>query len=203
MNDHGGVIVHTCGTVRARTAPLADRAAHAAAEALGQQWFGPNFDEAHFDAWAARCAHILFVAEDARTGAFLGYADQMILAPEVDVALRAGTISEAHFGEDAILADVDVAGLPPGTPVSLYLAGMCVTAPGTWQGREAARALRACRRELLTRWRARGLRVAMLLAAATDGGRKIATRAGGILIGAADARVDGYDLFELQELPVH
>lgn len=195
------MITATVGSVRARTAPVHDRAAHAAAEALGQQWFGPNFDEAHFDAWAARCEHILFVAEDATTGTFLGYADQMFLASHVDAALRAGTIGEDQFGADAVLGDAAVRALPPGSRVSLYLAGMCVTAPRTPQGHEAARALRACRRELLTRWRACGVQVSMLLAAATDAGRKIATRAGGIRIGAADARIDGYDLFELTELP--
>jgi len=195
------MITAQAGRVRARTAPLTDRAAHDAAEALGQQWFGPNFDEARFDGWAQRVAHLLFVAEDSETGAFLGYADQMFLAPHVEAALRAGTIGEDEFGDDAIVDDATMLALPAGSRVTLYLAGMCVTAPRTPEGHEAARALRACRRTLLAQWRARGLQVVMLMAAATEAGRKIATRAGGVLIGPADARVDGYDLFELRELP--
>lgn len=189
------------GTVRARTAPLSDRAAHRAAEDLGQAWFGPNFDESCFDEWAARCEEILFVAEDVHTGQFLGYADQMLLTPATEAALRAGTITEAEFGPDAVLSDDAVAALPLGSEVTLYLAGMCVTAPGTPQGRDAARALRACRRELVSRWRARGLTVRALLAAATEAGRTIATRAGGVLVGPAATRRDGYDLYELSELP--
>jgi len=187
--------------VRARTAPLADRAAHEAAEALGQQWFGPNFDEVRFDAWAQRVEHLLFIAEDVESGEFLGYADQLFLASHAEAALRAGTISEDEFGDDAILDDATMLALPAGSRVTMYLAGMCVTAPRTPQGHEAARALRACRRTLLGQWRARGLQVVMLMAAATEAGRKIATRAGGVLIGPAGARVDGYDLFELRELP--
>ena len=189
------------GTVRARTAPLADRAVHDAAEALGQHWFGPNFDETRFDEWAQRVEHLLFVAELVATGEFLGYADQLFLAPHVDAALRAGSISEDEFGADAILDDAALRALPRGTSVTLYLAGMCVTRPRTPLGHDAARALRACRRSLLAYWRARGLHVTMLMAAATEAGHKIATRAGGVLIGPADARVDGYDLFELRELP--
>lgn len=199
MSD--GHIEVVVGSVRARTAPLADRTAHAAAEALGRQWFGPNFDESHFDAWAARSANILFVAEAPATGAFMGYADQMYLAPSVAAALRAGTIAEEDFALDSVLGDEDMLQLPNGSAATLYLAGMCVTEPGTPTGRDAARALRACRRELLSRWRARGLQVTMLLAAATEAGRKIATRAGGVLVGTADARRDGYDLYELSELP--
>ena len=189
------------GGACARTAPVSDRAAHAAAEALGQHYFGPNFDESHFDAWATGVEALLFVAEDAETGEFLGYADQMFLAPHVDAALRAGTITEEDFGLDAVLTDDAMRRLPPDAPVTLYLAGMCVVAPGTSRCRAAARALRACRRELLSAWRARGLRITMLLAAATPVGRRIAERAGGVLIGPAHARVDGYDLFELRELP--
>lgn len=195
------MITVTVGAVRARTAPLADGEAHRAAEALGQAWFGPNFDETCFDEWASRCEEILFVAVDADSGEFLGYADQMLLAPWAAAALRAGTITEAEFGPDAVLSDEAVAHLPPGSDVTLYLAGMCVVAPGTAQGRDAARALRACRRELVSRWRARGLTVRALLAAATGAGRTIATRAGGLLVGAADTRRDGYDLYELTDLP--
>ena len=195
------MITATVGSVCARTAPLSDRAAHDAAEALGQQWFGPNFDEARFDDWARRVEHLLFVAEDATTGEFLGYADQLFLSPHIDAALRAGTISEEAFGIDAILDDATMHAMPAGTHVTLYLAGMCVTAPRTPVGHEAARALRACRRALLAQWRGRGLEVTMLMAAATVAGRTIATRAGGVLIGPADARVDGYDLYELRELP--
>lgn len=195
------MITAIVGDVRARTAPIADRAAHDAAEALGQQWFGPNFDEARFDEWASRVEDLLFVAEDVATGAFLGYADQLFLAPPVDTALRAGTIGEDEFDHNAILDDATLRALPTGSRVTLYLAGMCVTAPGTAAGHDAARALRACRRTLVAQWRTRGLDVVMLMAAATDGGRKIATRAGGVLIGPADARVDGYDLFELRDLP--
>ena len=191
----------TCGAVRARTAPAHDHVAHRAAEALGQHYFGPNFDEAHFDAWAAQCAHILFVAEHAATCAFLGYADQMFLAPHVDAALRAGTIAEEDFGPDAVLGDAALRALPPGSCVTLYLAGMCVTEPGTPPGRDAARALRACRRTLLAVWRERGLHVTMLLAAASEAGHRIAKRSGGRLIGPAHQRVDGYDLYELGELP--
>ncbi len=189
------------GGVCARTAPVSDRAAHAAAEALGQHYFGPNFDESHFDAWATGVEALLFVAEDATTGEFLGYADQMFLAPHVDAALRAGTIAEEDFGLDAVLTDAALRALPVGSRVTLYLAGMCVVAPGTPRCRAAARALRACRRELLAAWRARGLQVTMLLAAATPVGRRIAERAGGVLIGPAHTRLDGYDLFELCELP--
>ena len=195
------MIVARVGGVQARTAPVSDRGAHAAAEALGQHWFGPNFDESHFDAWASRVEEILFVAEDAETGAFLGYADQMFLTEATDAALRAGTIAEEDFREASVLSDEAMRALPRGASVTLYLAGMCVTAPGSEAGRCAARALRTCRRELLARWRARGLQVVMLLAAATPTGVRIATRAGGVLIGSADARVDGYDLYELQELP--
>ena len=195
------MIVARVGGVQARTAPVSDRGAHASAEALGQHWFGPNFDESHFDAWASRVEEILFVAEHAETGEFLGYADQMFLAPHVEAALRAGTIGEDEFGDDAVLDDATLLALPAGSRVTLYLAGMCVTAPRTPQGHDAARALRACRRTLLSQWRARDLQVVMLMAAATEAGRKIATRAGGVLIGPADARVDGYDLYELQELP--
>jgi hypothetical protein len=187
--------------VRARTAPVTDRVMHAAAEALGQHYFGPNFDESHFDTWAASVDELLFVAEDAATGAFLGYADQMFLAPQVDAALRAGTISEEDFGPDAVLTDDALRRMLPGARVTLYLAGMCVVAPGTPRCRAAARALRACRRSLLTAWRTQGLQITMLLAAATPVGRRIAERAGGTLIGAAAARVDGYDLFELSDLP--
>lgn len=188
------------GRVLARTAPLGDRAAHEAAEALGQAWFGPNFDESHFDAWAARCAEILFVAED-EAGTFLGYADQMFLAAPVERAFRAGTIAEQDFGADAVLGDDDVAALPVGSEVTLYLAGMCVTAPGTPLGREAAQALRACRRELVATWRARGLRVRLIMAAATEAGRRIAERAQGVLLAAGTTRRDGYDLFELPDIP--
>lgn len=195
------MITATVGSVRARTAPLADRPAHDAAEALGQQWFGPSFDEARFDEWARRIEHLLFVAEDTTTGVFLGYADQLFLAPHTEAALRAGTISEDEFGADAILDDKTVRALPTGSRVTLYLAGMCVTTPRTPLGHDAARALRACRRSLVAQWRSRGLLVTMLMAAATEAGRKIATRAGGVLIGPADARVDGYDLYELRELP--
>jgi hypothetical protein len=195
------MISATVGAVRARTAPLRDRAAHDAAEALGQQWFGPSFDETRFDEWARRVEHLLFVAEELHTGEFLGYADQLFLAPATEAALRAGTTSEDEFGTDAIVDDATMLVMPAGSRVTLYLAGMCVTAPRTPQGHEAARALRACRRTLLAQWRARGLVVTMLMAAATEAGRKIATRAGGVLIGPADARVDGYDLFELRELP--
>jgi hypothetical protein len=187
--------------VRARTAPLHDRAAHASAEALGQAWFGPNFSASCFDAWAARCTNILFVAESAETGDFLGYADQLFLAPGTAAALRAGQIDEAQFTEHDVLGDEAVAQLPAGSAVTLYLAGMCVTHPGTPHGRAAAQALRGCRRALLAEWRARGFAIHLLLAAATEAGRKIATRAGGVLIGTGDARVDGYDLYELPDLP--
>jgi hypothetical protein len=194
------IIRATCGTVIARTAPLADRAAHAAAEALGQQWFGPNFKESTFDAWAARIAHLLFVAEDRETGAFLGYADQMFLAPAVDAALRAGTIAEEDFDDLAVLGDAELLALPAGTTITMYLAGMCVTAPGTVQGREAAKALRACRRSLLSEWRSRGLHIAIVMAAATEAGERIAHRGGGRLISPAAERVDGYNLYELPDL---
>lgn len=198
--DLPDVIAATCGTVRARTAPLADRAAHAAAEALGQQWFGPNFNESVFDHWAARVAHLLFVAEERETGAFLGYADQMFLAPAVDVALRAGTMAEEDFGAHAVLGDAELLALPAGTSVTLYLAGMCVTAPGTPQGHEAAKALRECRRVLVGEWRARGLHLAIVMAAATEAGERLAQRAGGRLVSPAAERVDGYNLYELPDL---
>lgn len=187
--------------VRARTAPLHDRAAHASAEALGQAWFGPNFSESCFDAWAAQCANILFVAEFPATGEFLGYADQLFLAPGTAAALRAGHMDETHFTTHDVLGDEAVAQLPAGSTVTLYLAGMCVTHPGTRHGRAAAKALRGCRRALLAHWRSRGLTIHLLLAAATEAGRKIATRAGGVLIGTGDARADGYDLYELPDLP--
>jgi hypothetical protein len=195
------VIHRTAGAVRARTAPWTDRAAHAAAEALGQRYFGPNFDEAVFEHWAARCRDILFVAEERATGRFLGYADQMMLAPATAAQLRAGTISEASFDERAVLGDAEVKSLPPGSTVTMYLAGMCVEAPGTPLGRRAAMALRACRRRLLSQWRARGLTVVMLLCAATPAGRRLAERSGGRLIGAGAERADGYDLYELTDLP--
>lgn len=187
--------------VRARTAPLSDRAAHAAAEALGQHYFGPNFDEAHFDMWASLVEELLFVAEDVASGEFLGYADQMFLTPATDAALRAGQIAEDDFCPDAVLSDASMEALPAGSHATLYLAGMCVTEPGTPRCRAAARALRGCRHELLARWRGRGLNVTMLLAAASPVGRRIAEKAGGVLIGPAHSRVDGYDLFELRELP--
>lgn len=195
------MIEATCGSVRARTAPLADRAAHAAAEALGQQWFGPNFNESIFDDWAARVANLLFVAEDRNSGRFVGYADQMFLAPATDQALRAGTLAEEDFDEAAVLSDAAMQSLPAGAPVTLYLAGMCVTAPGTAQGHDAAKALRACRRELVQQWRTQGLQIAIVVAAATAAGHRMATRAGGRIISAAAERVDGYDLYELPELP--
>jgi hypothetical protein len=195
------VITSVAGSVIARTAPLSDRAAHDAAEALGQQWFGPSFDESRFDAWAERIVHLLFVAEDARTGAFLGYADQLFLSPATEQAMRNGTTTEDAFDEHSVLDDAELLRLPAGSRVALYLAGMCVTAPGTTAGREAAMALRACRRMLVAGWRARGLQIVLLMAAATDAGHRVATRAGGRLISAAAARADGYDLFELTDIP--
>lgn len=200
MTASAGIVV-TVGGVRARTAPLSDRAAHDAAEALGQAWFGPNFDESHFDAWAEGVADILFVAEDATTGAFLGYADQMFLATHTEQALRAGTISEEEFDAEAVLRDEQVRALPNGSRVALYLAGMCVTEPGTARGHDAACALRVCRRALLSQWRSHGIDIVMLMAAATDAGTRMATRFGGRLISLADTRADGYDLFELTDLP--
>ncbi len=195
------VITSAAGSVIARTAPLSDRAAHDAAEALGQQWFGPSFDESRFDAWAERIAHLLFVAEDAHSSAFLGYADQLFLSPATEQALRDGTITEDAFDEHSVLDDAELLRLPAGSRVTLYLAGMCVTAPGTTAGREAAMALRACRSTLVAAWRARGLEIVLLMAAATEAGRRIATRAGGILVSPAAARADGYDLFELTDIP--
>lgn len=195
------VIAATIGSVVARTAPLSDRAAHDAAEALGQQYFGPSFDESRFDAWAARIAHLLFVAEDAASGEFLGYADQLFLSPGTEQALRHGTITEDAFDEHSVVDDAQLLRLPAGSRVTLYLAGMCVTAPGTAAGREAAMALRACRRTLVAAWRARGLQIVLLMAAATEAGRRVATRAGGILVSPAAARADGYDLFELTDIP--
>lgn len=195
------MITATVGSVVARTAPLADRAAHAAAEALGQHWFGPNFNESTFDAWAARVTHLLFVAEDRATGAFLGYADQMFLSPATDAGLRTGRLAEEDFDDGAVLGDDDMLALPRGTSVTLYLAGMCVTAPGTPQGHDAAKALRACRRQLLREWQHHGLTIAIIVAAATAAGHRMAQRAGGQIISRGAERVDGYDLYELPALP--
>lgn len=195
------VITATIGSVVARTAPLSDRAAHDAAEALGQRYFGPSFEESRFDAWAARIAHLLFFAEDAAGGDFLGYADQLFLSPGTEQALRQGTITEDAFDEQSVVDDAQLLRLPAGSRVTLYLAGMCVTAPGTPAGHEAAMALRACRRTLLAEWRARGLEIVLLMAAATEAGRRIATHAGGTLVSPAATRADGYDLFELRDIP--
>ena len=84
------MISATAGTVRARTAPLSDRAAHDAAEALGQQWFGPNFDEARFDEWAQRVEHlpdrILLYADDGEAAAVAVH--QRGLKPETVLVRR-------------------------------------------------------------------------------------------------------------------
>jgi hypothetical protein len=194
------VINATAGSVRARPAPFTDRAAHAAAEALGQRYFGPNFDEDTFDHWAARCRYILFVAEECVTGRFLGYADQMVLAPATAAALRAGTITEQAFDKASVLGDGDVSAVPAGQAITLYLAGMCVDEPGTPLGRQAAIALRECRRQLLATWRAQSHEVTMLLCAATPAGQIIAARSGGRRIAEATERADGYDLYELSDL---
>jgi hypothetical protein len=186
--------------VQARTAPLADRAAHAAAEVLGQHYVGPNVDMAINDQWAARCEHILFVADDVSTGRFVRNADQVMLTPAAADRLRAGTLSEAAFDDAAVLGDAEVDALPPGSTVTLYLAGMREEAPGTPLGHQTAAALRECRRESLARWRARGLPIVMLLCAATPAGRILAERSGGQCIGTTAERADGYDLYELTEL---